>query len=186
MNACILVEGNFDGMLLAMLIGAEQEKYEIEIRVAGGASAAFSYARTLLATKRTPVAILIDADSIEPEVAEARRQDAEEVIGESAAGVPFRVLVAVPELEVLFFERPDLLRRVFAGQVTDHLLELGRLSPRRILERLAQGKSIHHVRVDVLREINTEDHQALRNTTLIRELLEFIQVATRFVAEASG
>ena len=114
MNSCVVTEGNFDGMLLARLIADEQERYNVEISGGGGKSAVFSFARTLLAVRRIPVAVVIDADSPEQDAALECQRDAEEVNGDAAAGLPLRVLVAVPELEILFFHRPELLRRVYS------------------------------------------------------------------------
>jgi hypothetical protein len=90
----------------------------------------------MLAVKRIPVAVVIDADSPEQEVASERRRSAEEVLGDAASGVPFRVIVAVPELEVLFFERPQLLKKVYGKSVTALVTELGQVSPRRALKKL--------------------------------------------------
>lgn len=173
MSTIVLVEGNFDRMFLAKLIAEEQAHYDVEIRVVGGISAFFSYARTLLAVSRIPVAVLMDADSSEPDAIEQRRSEAEEVIGDAANGVPFRVLVAVPTLEALFFSRPELLRRVFGEAVTDHLLELGQLSPKRTLARLG-SKSFIAIGTDLLRQLSADDILALRQTDLIQDLLQFI------------
>jgi hypothetical protein len=177
MNASVLTEGNFDGMFLATLIAEEQQRDDIDIRVVGGKSAIHSVARTLLAVNRIPVAVVIDADSPEPDVAMERQSSAEEVIGAAAIGIPFRVIVAVPELEILFFRRPELLHRVFGEAVNDHVMELAQLSPRRALEKLAPGKPLQNVRLDVLKEMDADDLHALRETDLIQELLGFIRIA---------
>lgn len=180
MNASVLTEGNFDGMFLATLIGEEQHRDDIEIRVVGGKSAIHSFARTLLAVKRIPVAVVIDANSPEPDVAMERQRSAEEVIGAAAVGIPFRVIVAVPELEILFFQRPELLRRVFDEAVDDHVMELAQLSPRRALEKLAPDKPLQSVRLEVLKEMDAADLHALRETELIQDLLSFIKIAVDF------
>ena len=177
MNASVLTEGNFDGMLLGKLIADEQEKYDIEIRVVGGKSSIYSFARTLLAVKRIPVAIVIDADSPEQDAALERQLEAEEVIGNAAAGLPFRVIVAVPELEILFFQRLELLRRVYGEVVDEHLTELAQLSPRRALMKLAPDKTYEFARMDVLRAMNDSDVQSLRESPLIQDLLSFLATA---------
>jgi hypothetical protein len=176
MNASVLTERNIDGMVLATLIAEEQQRDDIAIEVVGK-SDIYSYARTLLAVKRIPVAVVIDAHSPEPEMAQERQSSAEEVIGAAAFGVPFRVIVAVPELEILFFQRPELLRRVFGQAVSDHLMELAQLSPRRALEKLAPDKPPQGVRLELLKEMDAADIHALRETELIQDLLEFIKIA---------
>jgi hypothetical protein len=184
MNASVLTEGNFDGMFLATLIAEEQQRDDIAIEVVGK-SGFFSYARTLLAVKRIPVAVVIDAHSPEPDMAMERQSSAEEVIGAASFGIPFRVIVAVPELGILFFQRPELLRRVFGEAVNDHLLELAQLSPRRALEKLAPGKPLQSVRLEVLKQMDDADIHALRETDLIQQLLDFIKIAVAFSSRSA-
>jgi hypothetical protein len=175
MNVNVLTEGNFDGLLLAKLIAEEEGRDDVEIKVVGGKSSLYSVARTLLAVRRKPVAVVFDAHTPEPDAALERQREAEDVIGDVAGGVPFRVLVAVPELEVLFFQRPELLRRVFGEAINEHVMELAQLSPRRALQKLAPDKPYESIRIDVLRAMDPSDVQALRNESpLIQDLLSFI------------
>ncbi len=176
MSVSVLAGSNFDGMLLATLLRGEQERNEVEVRVVSGLTSGYSVARTFLAVQRVPVAVVIDADSPEPEVALERRRRAEEVLGDVAGGVPYRVIVAMPELEVLFFERPGLLRRVF-GEVDGHVMDLARLSPSRAIARLAPGEPPELARFRLLRAMDAEDIQALREIEPIRDLLCFIELA---------
>jgi hypothetical protein len=186
MNVNVLTEGNFGGMLLAKLIAEEQGRSEVEIKVLGGKSSLYSVARTLLGVRGIPVAVVFDADTPEPDAALERQREAEEVIGDVAGRIPFRVLVAVPVLEVLFFQRPELVRRVFGEAVTEHVMELAELSPRRALRKLAPDKPFENVRIDLLRAMDHSDVQALRrDSPLIRDLLSFITTtAARFARAA--
>src|ERR1700678_1517907 len=92
MSATVLTEANFDGMLLATLLADEEKRDGVEIGVVPGLSSGYSFARTLLAVKRIPVAVVIDADSPEQEVASERQRSADEVLDDAAAGVPYRVI----------------------------------------------------------------------------------------------
>ncbi len=180
MSASVLTEANFDGMLLATLLGDEENRDGIEIRVVSGLSSGYSFARTMLAVKRIPVAVVIDADSPEQEVASERQRSAEEVLGDAAAGVPFRVIVAVPELEILFFKRPQLLKKVYGKSVTALITELGKVSPRRALQKLDPDLNYEHLRFKILKAMDEEDIKALRATALIKELLSFLREAVEY------
>ena len=180
MTASVLTEANFDGMLLATLLADEQKRDGIEIGVVSGLSAGYSFARTMLAVKRIPVAVVIDADSPEQEVAWERQRSVEEVLGDAASGVPFRVIVAVPELAILFFERPQLLKKVYGKSVTSLVTEIGQVSPRRALQKLDPDLSYEHIRFKILKAMNEEDIKALRATTLIKELLSFLRQAVEY------
>jgi hypothetical protein len=175
MMISVLAESNFDGMLLATLLAEEQHRDNIEVRVVRNLTAGYSVPRTMLAVERKPVAVVINAQSPEPEAASERKRRAEEVIGDVAAGVPFRVIVAVPELEILFFRRLDLLRRVLTG-VDDHLIELAELSPRRAIAKLTPGEPYEQARFRILRAMDDDDVKALRETDLIKDLLDFIRM----------
>jgi hypothetical protein len=180
MNATVLTEANFDGMLLATLLADEEKRDGIEIGVVSGLSSGYSFARTMLAVKRIPVAIVIDADSPEEEVAPERRRNAEEVLGDAASGVPFRVIVAIPELEILFFTRPQLLKKVYGKKVTTLITELGQVSPRRALQKLDPDLSYEHLRFKILKAMDDVDINALRATALIEELLSFLREAVEY------
>jgi len=180
MRASVLTEANFDGMLLATLLADEEKRDGVEIRVVSGLSSGYSVARTMLAVKRIPVAVVIDADSPEQEVASERQRSAEEVLGDAASGVPFRVIVAVPELEILFFKRPQLLKKVYGKSVTALVTELGQVSPRRALQKLDPDLSYEHLRFKILRAMDEADIKALRATALIKELLSFLREAVEY------
>jgi hypothetical protein len=180
MSASVLTEANFDGMLLATLLADEEKRDGVDIRVVSGLSSGLSVARTMLAVKRRPVAVVIDADSPEQEVASERQRSAEEVLADAASGVPFRVIVAVPELAILFFERPQLLKRVYGKSVTAWVTELGQVSPRRALQKLDPDLSYEYLRFKILRAMDEADIKALRATALIQELPRFLKEAVEY------
>lgn len=175
MSVSVLAESNFDGMLLSTLLAEEQKAGAVEVGVAHGLTSGYSLARTMLAVKRKPVAVVIDADSPEPEVATERKRRAEEVLGDAAGGVPFRVIVAVPELEVLFFKRLNLLKKAFGKKGDEHVIELAQLSPRRAIKKLAPDEPYEKARFQLLRAMTPADVKALRGTDLIQDLLDFIK-----------
>ncbi len=94
--------------------------------------------------------------------------------------MPFRVIVAVPELEILFFKRPQLLKRVYGKSVTALVTELGQVSPRRALQKLDPDLSYEHLRFKILRAMDDADINALRTTAVIKELLSFLREADEY------
>ena len=122
-----LAESNTAALLLSKTLREEQAAGLIEIRTAGPPSSLYAAARTLLAVRFEPVALVLDAGSTDPEAGRQQRRAAEEVVGEASEAAPLRILVAVPALESLLFLRPAAVERAF-GPVAEDLLELGRLS----------------------------------------------------------
>jgi predicted ATP-dependent endonuclease of OLD family len=98
MTVYIVTEGQSDADLLKRLMPKELLE-GVTIVPAGGLSSVKSLASSLLVRRRKPVAIVIDADSAEPELIQERRQSIEEVIESVAGGVPVKVVVAVPALD---------------------------------------------------------------------------------------
>jgi hypothetical protein len=187
MIASVLTESQFDEDLLKRVLTRE-DCAEIMIRSTGSPSSLYSAAGTLQAIRRIPVAVVIDADSPEPEAAVMRRRDAEEVIGIVSSGVPFTVIVAVPALEILFFRAPELLRRIYGEAVTDHLLELAELSPRYALRKLdpETTNDLLRVKMKLLNAMTDEDAAALRQTDFIQELLRFLDSVRQPSGVAAG
>ena len=89
---------------------------EVWFTAAGGISAVVSLASSLIAVRETPVAIAIDADSIDPSTIRERRRDVEGLIRSVSPGIPFKVIIAVPALEGILFHHLPLLRRLLTGE----------------------------------------------------------------------
>jgi hypothetical protein len=184
MTIHILTESTFDAALLATVL-TEDDLREASIRAVDGQSSIYSVARTFLAVRQEPVAVVIDAESSDPRAVSRRRDAAEEVIGDVASGVPYRVIVAVPEMLVLLFRRPELLRRVFGNVVTDHLLELAEADPRKALRKLDPSAADDELRFRVLQAMDRDDTDALQRSDLIQELTTFLRSTRRRAEEAA-
>jgi hypothetical protein len=169
----VLVESNTAVILLVKVLREEQQAGSVEIRSTAPPSSLYAAARTLLVVRNEPVAVVLGADSTDPEAAARRRLAAEEVIGEAAGSAPLRVLMAVPALEALLFRRPDAVARAY-GHVPQGLLELGLLSPRDALEKLAPNFSGHQSSFNIIKELDDADVAALRAESPVRELREFL------------
>jgi hypothetical protein len=170
----VLVESNTSAALLAKTLSREAEAGLVEVRASGTPSSLYAAARTLLAVRNEPVALVLDADSTDPEAARRRLQDAEEVIGATADAAPLRILVAVPALEALLFRRPAALERAFPKAGGD-LAELGKVSPRDALARLDPTWGGAHAAFELIKILNDDDIKALREEEPLRALLAFLK-----------
>ena len=173
----VLVGSNTAAMLLLKLMKSEQEAGLVDFRCAQPASSLYSAAKTLLEIRNEPVALILDADSTEPMMAARVHDDADEVIGESAAAGPLRILVAIPAIESLLFRRPEAVRRAYAT-VSDDLLDLGLISPGDALQKMNGSTSRYHASFTIITKLNTDDVASLRSESPVRELLEFLDELT--------
>ncbi len=111
--AYIVVEGPADADWLRAALPPESLE-DVAIVPAGDISETTSMARTLLVTRRKPLAFVFDADAEAPNVVRERFQSAQEIVGMVAGRVPFRVVMAVPSLEAPRYLVPTLENRRFS------------------------------------------------------------------------
>jgi hypothetical protein len=176
MTTHVLVESNQSAIMLAKLLSVEQNAGLIEIRATEPLSSLYSAARTLLAVRGEPVALLLDADSTVPEAVARRQLGAEEVVGEAGSSAPVRVLVAVPALDAMLFTRRGPVARVFGAAFSDEsALELGRLNPREALKRLDPGGHWWTASLRLVDALDDEDIAELRSMSPIHELIDFVR-----------
>jgi hypothetical protein len=150
-------------------------------------SSVYSTARTLLAVRGEPVALVLDAGSTEPDMVSRQRQGVEEVIGEAAMRAPFGLFLAIPALQSLLFTRPALLVRSF-GEGADQggrVLDIGRLSPREAYKRLDPDAPEGITFGKLIDQLGVEDIAALREESPVRELIAFLAEVGSSVASAS-
>src|SRR5262249_1760204 len=84
MIAYVLVEGPTDERIVRQLIPRDLLE-GVGVHAAGSRSGIASLGRTLLVDRRKPLAVVVDADSVAPEVVEERRQNLDDLLGLVAA-----------------------------------------------------------------------------------------------------
>src|SRR5437868_12251823 len=107
----IFVEGPTDAEFLRRVLPPEALK-DAEVVTAGGSSGIPSLARSVLVRRKKPIAVVMDSDSLDPDVIEERQQSTEELIRAADASIPVKVVSAVPEIEAWFFAAPEAIGRV--------------------------------------------------------------------------
>jgi hypothetical protein len=130
MKVYLLVEGDADLAFYRRLLPSEIQA-ETTIVTAGGRSNITSKARSLMVTKRRPLALVTDADAFEPDAVEQRLETLEELLRSATAGVPYKVILAVPETESWFFVVPEVLERLSGKPLTPEQRELGHCDRKR-------------------------------------------------------
>jgi hypothetical protein len=142
MIAYIVTEGALDAMLIRAVLPAEILE-DVEIVAGDGYSSARSLIRSLLATRRTPTALVVDADSTSEKAVHRRWLEIDEVVGSATAGTPYEIILAVPEIEAVFFQNESVAQTLFGQNFSELELQLARLQPKETLQKLLQasGKS---------------------------------------------
>ena len=137
MKCHVVVEGEQDARLIEQLVRPSYGPEQVRIVVAGGASAVTSIARTILATRREPVVVMVDADAVSKRGIGERRAGIEEALGQFGAPGLFRVLLFVPEMEAVFFHDRRLVDELTGGRpLTAEERVRAEYEPRKVLSRL--------------------------------------------------
>jgi hypothetical protein len=183
--AYIVTEGQFDGALLTRLL-AEEVRSGVHITSGSGKSGAQSLARSLVAARRRPVALVLDADTTEEALIREERLVARELLAMASPGIPTEVIMAVPSMEVLFFKDRNLLGRLTADNLPDEQWVQARFQPRRVLEQfLRTARASVHGLPDLLRGLEDADVALMREHPPVSEILGFLR-ETAFTGAAEA
>ncbi len=179
MIAYIVCEGIFDVQLLKLVL-PEELLNNVEIVSAGGLSAVKSLARSLIVRRQVPVAIVVDADSVVPEVVQERLKSIEELVESVSVNIPFKVIAAVPQTEIIFFQDIGLLSRLLGYEPSQEMLTQAGFEPRKSLDILFSQSHIYEsysrfINKFINKKLNTKDLKILRQAPFIQELIHFLQ-----------
>ena len=180
MSVSIFVEGPTDAALVGRLLADLEPKAQFRIIVAGDRNAARPLARLQLVTRHEPVILIIDSDTTDEESARAQQNDPNDYLAWGASTTPYKVVQFIPEIEVVFFDDPSVLRAIVGREVDPHIRAAGIQAPRRILEMLTQGRD----RQRIIDALDDDEIETLRKQPIIADLREFL--APEFPVEASG
>jgi hypothetical protein len=181
MTAYVVTEGSFDAELLLRVLPKHLQE-DVLFVDGGGLSGAKSLARSLLVRRRTPVALVMDADTVSPELIQERRQSAEELIGGVAANVPNKVVVAIPTLEVVLFQEPAVLEKLLGQPIPETIRVIARYDPREALDQLLAQSKAFPDREKLLDALSPQDTEVLQKAAPIQELTRFLETAREWAA----
>jgi hypothetical protein len=176
MTAYIVCEGERDMQLLKRVL-PEELVNTVVVVAAGGLSEVKSLARSLIVRRQSPVAIVVDADAMTPEHIEGRRKETEEIIGSVAANTPFKVILAVPTLDTIFFQDIPLLSRLLGYAPSQDLLGLAVYQPWQALKQLISQSKRYQSQTQLVEQLTNEDLEILRKAPVIQEVIQFLQSA---------
>jgi hypothetical protein len=170
----IFVEGPTDADFLRRILPEEVLK-DAELVNAGGEAGIPSLARSVLVFRRRPIAVLIDADSVEPDVIEERKQGLEDLIRAADGSIPVKVVTAVPKIESWFFTVPEVIERVLGEKVPSEWVPLGKRDPRGVLQQLAGNSNKKWDTNQAISALDGQEIERMRAIPEVAELNTFLQ-----------
>ena len=169
----VLVEGPSDAAFLRRILPQEVLS-GAELVTAGGRTGIPSLARSVLVRRKSPVAIIMDSDSMDPEVIEERQQSTEDLIRAADASIPVKVVCAIPEIEAWFFVSQETVERVVGQEVSEERLFLGKRDPCGMLQRLAENSGRRWDIDRAISALEASDVEQIREIPEVAELSAFL------------
>jgi hypothetical protein len=176
MKAYIVCEGKIDVEILKHILPSELLK-DVYLVDAGVLYDVTSLACSLVVKRQVPVAIVIDADSTHPNLIEERRRDFQEIIESVAINKAFvKVILAIPEIEHIFFTDNHLLPKILGDKIPPDLLTLAKFQPKKALKQLfPETNSLDSIIEQLIKQLTDEDLNIIRHTPFIQEIIYFLQ-----------
>jgi hypothetical protein len=128
-----LLKGRVHDDRLIRIAGADDKPL---IWKAGGYSSAISLARSMLLSPGKRIAVVLDADTRDPEEAAKRRRFVEAALEEYALDSQFRVFLAEPTIEAWLFLDPIVTAALLPAEQIEFLKPRVATEPRRVLEEV--------------------------------------------------
>lgn len=170
----IVCEGHLDAQILKTVLPANLLT-DVGVVAAGGVSAVESLARSLVVRRRVPVVIVVDADSVVSELVEQRRKDIEETVESVSINTPFKVVIAVPEIETIFFQDATILSRLLGYIPPKNILDMAVYQPKQALEQLLSQSEIIHNPSEIIYRLTNKDIEILQLSSVMQEIVHFLR-----------
>jgi hypothetical protein len=164
----IITEGQSDLELLKKLLPPELTA-DVKFVVGGGRYGAQTLAGSLLADRRLPVVLVVDADSLDEATIQERQRFLDNLLGQPAGHVDYRVLIARPALDAILFSERDLFTHITGIELDDVTWATAKFQPRLVLQQVLGDESDQ-----IAVRLNDSAVLRLRQQPLIAELIQFL------------
>lgn len=158
----IICEGQTDADILQALL-PESAARGARFLIGHGKSSGVSKARTLLLRPASSVLLIEDADTLNDDLIQERRDFIHGALSLVSSPERFDAFIFVPEIEVVFFQDTDFLA-LFGKSLNETKLRAARYAPKLALRELG-------LTVDIIRQAGPQGLHLLQQSPLIRGLL---------------
>lgn len=176
MKTLIVTEGDLDKNLLEAVLPTLIDPSRFAIVAAGGRSAAISLSRSYLVSRNTPVLLLVDSETNHTDSVETQRLILNDSLSAVATPDRFRVVLAVPEIEVVFLQDRKALETAIGAKLSDGQWARAEFEPKRVVftavaEHTSRALAPAQLQHQLLGRMRLD---ALGQHPLFQEMVEFI------------
>jgi hypothetical protein len=175
MRAYVVTEGQVDAEILKGLLPENIVK-DTEFVVGSGRYSAQSLARSVLAVRQLPVALVVDADTEDETMIQEQSDFLQESLRQASPGVRFQVFLAVPTIEILLFQDQSLLEELTGRKFSDQEWQIAKLKPKKFLTDLLDTSPL--TLTELLDNLTDEALGTLRKYPPVSTLAEFLASMT--------
>jgi hypothetical protein len=164
----------FDSVASARLVGRIIEDPTLMLAAGDVQSSAIMMAGGALRREFTPTVLVLDSDSLEERAILAEQAEINGLMSLYGSQIPYRVVLAVPQVEAILFSDREGLEKALGRKVGDEDWFEARFRPRAVLKRLLAGSDYEQA---VRTLTDALDDAALRRMArhpIIQEILGFI------------
>jgi hypothetical protein len=169
----LVTEGKFEAKLLERLL-PDDLLMGTKFVVGSGSYSALSLARSILAVKRRPVVLVLNADTTNESAVRERIELVHSLLHEAAVDVRFEVFIAVLSIEIVLFQDGTLLEQITHQEISEIEWNIARFQPKKVLTDLLQKHSQHLTAETMISGLNSDDVKILRKHPLLQQLIEFL------------
>lgn len=132
----VVTESLRHARLLNLLLSDLMQDHAVEVIDDGHPDSARPLARQISLLRQRPVALVIDAGTVDADRVAQQQADLEGYFRLTYNGLPLQVVHFVPTVEVIFFERPCVLERLLGRKLEPAVQVAGEIAPRAVLDRI--------------------------------------------------
>jgi hypothetical protein len=174
LRAYVVTEGEAEAALIRQVLRSADVD-DVYVAPAGGRSAAMSLAKTIVMKRDRPVALVLDAETSDPDRVREQQQIVQDIIAVGPTVAPLRVFLAVPEVEAVFFaDLPTTNRLLGQPQLKKKPVE-AEARPKAALQKLLGTHHKPKELADFFGTVDQEAARALAQHEPFRSLVSFLR-----------
>jgi hypothetical protein len=173
-SAYIVCEGSLDAKILISVLPKELLN-DVAIVEAEGKSAAKSLARSLLVRRQQPVLLVLDSDTTATSFVQEQLQSTKEIVEGVAGRVPVKVILAIPELEIIFFHDINLLSHMLGYKPSQDGLDWAVIQPRKTLDQMITHSENIKDKSHFIDQLANVELEELRKAEVVQEIVAFLE-----------
>jgi hypothetical protein len=170
----VIVEGPTDAEVLGLLLQDIHKRVGFDFYVAGGRDAGRPIARALLLNPGVAIAFIYDADTSDVKKARTEQRSLEEYLRWTARATQFLVQPLIPELEIVFFKEPGILKDTLGIDLSPEQHDAGLEAPKRVLTTLLRRTGIPTMSAFVGR-LGKREIELMRRDEAIKPIRQFLE-----------